>query len=160
MPLWLESQQIQILADPFGPSAGSGGAVAKPRSGGFNPNKVNSCVVKGLKETGLSIGLDAVGAIPGLGNMVSASATTARAIDRIVTYGGGAVGIATSASDKSPYGAIGTMSASGGTGLALADLSLGGTEAIPVIGNFVSAGTGIVDIYHFNEVVQACIAAP
>jgi RHS repeat-associated protein len=157
MPLWVESQQIQILADPFGLGAGGGGAVAKPRSGGFNPNKVNSCFAKGLKETGLSIGLDVVGAIPGLGNMVSASAGTARAVNDIVTYGGGVAGIATSVSDESPFG---TLSSSGGLGLALADMSVGGTKAIPIVGNVLSGATGVYDIYHFNKVVQACIVAP
>ena len=157
MPLWVESQQIQILADPFGPGAGSGGTVAKPRLGGFNPNKVNSCFAKGLKETGLSIGLDVVGAIPALGNMVSASAATAHGIDDVVAYGGGTAGVATSLSDENPFG---TLSASGGLGLALADMSLGGTKAIPIVGNVLSGATGIYDVYRFNQVVQACIAAP
>jgi hypothetical protein len=69
----------------------------------------------------------------------------------------GAAGIATSVSDQSPFG---TLSASGGVGLALADLSLGGTKAIPIAGNVLSVFTGGVDLYRFNEVVQACIAAP
>ena len=69
----------------------------------------------------------------------------------------GAEGIATSVSDQSPFG---TLSASGGVGLALADLSLGGTKAIPLVGNVLSGATGIYDIYRFTEVVQACIAAP
>ncbi len=148
---------VYTLVGTLFPGGSSGGAIAKPRSGGFNPNKVNSCFAKGLKETGLSIGLDVIGAIPALGNMVSASAATAHAIDSVVAYGGGTAGIATSLSDENPFG---TLSASGGLGLALADMSLGRTKAIPLIGNFASAGAGIYDVYRFNQVVQACIAAP
>ncbi|MGB6899702.1 MAG: RHS repeat-associated core domain-containing protein [Candidatus Acidiferrum sp.] len=148
---------VYTLVGPLFPVSSNGGTIAQPRSGGFNPNKVNSCVAKGLKETGLSIGLDVVGAIPGLGNMLSAGAGTARAINDVVAYGGGAAGIATSVSDQTPFG---TLSASGGVGLALADLSLGGTKAIPLVGNVLSGTTGIYDIFRFNEVVQACTAAP
>jgi hypothetical protein len=99
-----EATQYFNVTPYFGFIPGGGGS-----GGGSNSptlkvssyiDKVNACAVEGLNETGVSIGLDVVGAIPGLGNMVSAGAGTARAIDGIVAYGGGAAGIATSVSDK------------------------------------------------------------
>lgn len=107
-----------------------------------------------MREKGFSIALDVVGAIPGLGNMVSASAASARAIDGIISYGGGAHVIATSFSDD-PYG---TGTAGVGLGLALSSTAFAeGAKAIPLAGNVFSGLTGLYDIYAANKIFQKCM---
>jgi hypothetical protein len=54
----------------------------------------------------------------------------------------------------------GTASASTGIGLTLADASLGGTEAIPVVGNAVSALSLGFDGYQAYQAYKACMAKP
>ena len=57
----------------------------------------------------------------------------------------------TGLTDESPVGAI---SAGTGLGLAGADLALGGTEVIPVVGNVLSGLTGVYDIYRGVKTYQ------
>lgn len=71
--------------------------------------------------------------------------------------GGGVVGAAASLSDETPYG---VASASGGLGLALANTALGGTKAIPIVGNVISGLTGLYDIYGAYKAYQRCVASP
>ena len=58
-----------------------------------------------IAQGAVSFGLDVVGAIPGFGNAVSATAAGARAVNGIVSYGGAAYGIATGLPDENPFGA-------------------------------------------------------
>jgi hypothetical protein len=112
----------------------------------------------------VSIGLDIVGAIPGLGNAVSAGAGIARAsrevfahaVDGVVAFGGGGYSAGTGAFDEDP---VGGLSAGGGIGLALADVTLGGTKAIPIVGNVVSGVTGLYDIYGAGKAYQSCMSS-
>lgn len=53
---------------------------------------------------------------------------------------------------------VGSTSAGTGIGLAIADASLGGTKAIPIVGNILSVGTGLWDGYHAYQKFQACMA--
>jgi len=112
------------------------------------------CTGDALAAKGLSIGLDVVGAIPGLGNMVSAGAAGARAVDAVVTWGGGVIGAATSLDDP-----VGAASSSGGLGLALANVTLGGTKAIPIAGNILSGATGLWDAYGAYKAYQSCMSS-
>jgi hypothetical protein len=98
-----------------------------------------------VAQGAISLGLDIVGAIPAFGNVVSATAAGARAVNGIVAYGGAAYGIATGLPDESPVGAAG---AGAGLGLMLADAALEGGKVIPVLGNFLSVGIGAYDGYH------------
>ena len=159
--LWIMPPEGSTAETPTGVSGdsgggGGGGGYATTSASGYYPDyKPLFCTGDALAAKGLSIGLDVVGAIPGLGNMVSASAGVARAVNGLVTWGGGVAGGAMSLSDETPYGAA---PAAASLGLALADVSLGGTKAIPVIGNFISAGTGIYDISGAYKAYRSCMA--
>ena len=113
------------------------------------------CLGKALEAKGISIVLDVVGAIPGLGNMVSATTAGARAVNDIATFGGGIAGVGMALPDATPYGAA---SGAAGLGLGLADVAVGGSKVIPVIGTFVSTGAGIYDIYGGIKAYQRCMA--
>jgi hypothetical protein len=106
-----------------------------------------------ITQGAISLGLDVLGAIPGLGNAVSATAAGARAVNGIVAYGGAAYGIATGLPDEAPYGAA---SAGAGLGLTLADAALEGGKVIPVLGNFLSVATGLYDGYQLGKTIQRC----
>jgi RHS repeat-associated protein len=147
-------------------SSGGGGGGGGNGGGGGSNNYVSNypdyspvfCAGDALKAKGLSIGLDVVGAIPGLGNAVSGTAAVARAVDAVVTYGGAAAGLATMDSNDP----VGQESALVGAGLVGYNLVLGGTKTIPVIGNIVSVGTGIWDIFGPHGAVnayQTCMAS-
>ncbi len=119
-------------------------SITKPRPAGCG-----AAVAQGA----ISVGLDVLGAIPGLGNAVSATAAGARAVNGIVAYGGAAYGIATGLPDEAPYGAA---SAGAGLGLTLADAALEGGKVIPVLGNFLSVGIGAYDGYQLAKTIQRC----
>lgn len=106
-----------------------------------------------IAQGAISLGLDVVGAIPAFGNVVSATAAGARAVNGIVAYGGAAYGIATGLPDESPVGAAG---AGAGLGLTLADTALEGGKVIPVLGNFLSAGIGLYDGYQLAKTIGKC----
>jgi hypothetical protein len=93
-----------VLANPCG--AANNGTPQTPQQP--RPHGCGLAIAQGA----LSVGLDVVGAIPGFGNAVSATAAGARAVNGIVAYGGAAYGIGTGLGDESPVGA-----ASAGAGL-------------------------------------------
>ena len=121
------------------------------------------CAGQALKANGLSVALDIVGAIPAVGNVTSAATRIGRAglairgavTNPAVGLASGGYGALTGLTDESPVGAI---SAGTGIGLAGADLALGGTEAIPVVGNVLSGLTGLYDIYQGVKTYQQCMA--
>ena len=113
------------------------------------------CTGDALAAKGVSIGLDVVGAIPGLGNAVSGTAAVARAVDGIATWGGAAAGLATMDGGDP----IGQGSALGGAGLAWYNVALGGTKAIPIVGNVLSGATGLWDAYGAYKAYQSCMAS-
>jgi hypothetical protein len=106
-----------------------------------------------VAQGAISFGLDVVGAIPGVGNAVSATAAGARAVNGIVAYGGAAYGIATGLPDENPFGAA---SAGAGIGLTLADSALEGGKVIPGLGNFLSVVTGLYDGYQLSKTIARC----
>jgi RHS repeat-associated protein len=106
-----------------------------------------------VAQGAISFGLDVVGAIPGVGNAVSATAAGARAVNGIVAYGGAAYGIATGLPDENPFGAA---SAGAGLGLTLADSALEGGKVIPGLGNFLSVVTGLYDGYQLGKTIARC----
>ena len=157
------------LIDPLGLSPGSGGGFGGG-GGGFGgggggggggcvPTASNPlceqnqtpapsqngllCVGNALGDKGVSIGLDIIGAIPGLGNAVSAGAAVA----------GTAYGLATWKKDPIAQGF--TLA---GAGIPLYDLLLGGTKTLPVLGNIVSGAAGLYDIYGAVEAYQNCMS--
>lgn len=106
-----------------------------------------------IAQGAISLGLDVVGAIPAFGNVVSATAAGARAVNGIVAYGGAAYGIATGLPDESPVGAAG---AGAGLGLTLADAALEGGKVIPVLGNGLSVIIGGYDAYQLAKTLYRC----
>lgn len=127
------------------------------------------CLGVAAQAKGVSIGLDVLGAIPGIGNATSAATWIARAgiaVNHVVTspaasLAGGAVGAygAITAGPEDPTDTIvGGVSASAGIAATVADLSLGGTKAIPIVGNGISALTGLWDAYKAIQIYQECMA--
>jgi hypothetical protein len=116
------------------------------------PPKKSGCGLA-VTQGAISLGLDIVGAIPGFGNAVSATAAGARAVNGIVAYGGAAYGIGTGITDESPVGAA---SAGAGLGLTLADAALEGGKVIPIAGNVLSVLTGGYDAYQLAKTIQRC----
>jgi RHS repeat-associated protein len=130
---------------------------------------VSHCLGVAAAAKGLSIGLDILGAIPAVGNATSAASGLARAgiaVNHLITspafaLGSGAYGAsgAVSAGPEDPTDSIiGAASGGAGIGLALADASLGGTKAIPIVGNFVSVATLGWDGYQAYKKYQSCMA--
>jgi hypothetical protein len=123
---------------------------------GKEQRTVTHCVGQAIKQNGVSFTLDVVGAIPAFGNLVHAGAAAGRIIDGVVSYGGGAYGIATGLKDESPVGAASTGL---GLGLTLAGTALGeGAKAIPVAGNVLSGLTGLYDAYQAYKTYTKCMA--
>ncbi len=136
--------------DPIGP--GTAQVTNPPPANNRRLPKKTGCGLAVAQGT-LSVGLDIVGAIPGLGNAVSATAAGARAVNGIVAYGGAAYGIGTGLTDESPFGAA---SAGAGLGFTLADAALEGGKVIPVLGNALSATIGLYDGYQLAKTIQRC----
>ena len=133
------------------------------------PPTVSHCLGVAAADKGLSIGLDVVGSIPVFGNEVAAGGRLLRAavnVDHIITkpavaigsgvYGG--YGAVTASPEEAMDSLVGAGSAGAGIGLALADASLGGTTAIPIVGNFVSVATLGWDGYQAYKKYQSCMA--
>jgi RHS repeat-associated protein len=148
-----------LFRDPFGMCPSNG------------ISKREHCVLQAAKDKALSIALDVVGAIPAVGNAASATSGIARvaiAIDHavtkpIVSVASGAYGgySSISAGPENPVDSlVGTASAGTGIGLTLADVSLGGTKAIPVVGNLLSVGTLGWDAYQAYKLYKACMGSP
>jgi RHS repeat-associated protein len=117
----------------------------------FGLDKKKNC---GLDLTlgAISVGFDIAGAIPGLGNIISAGAAGGRVAIGI-EYAGEAYGIGTGLTDESPVGAV---SAGTALGLTLADAALEGGKVIPVLGNALSLGTGVYDSIQLGKTIQRC----
>jgi len=116
------------------------------------PPTVAHCLGVAAADKGVSIGLDILGSIPTFGNATSATARILRAaivVDHVITKPAvaigsgvyGAYGAVTSGPEDALDSLIGGASAGAGIGLALADAWLGGTKAIPRVGNAVSVLT-------------------
>jgi RHS repeat-associated protein len=143
----------------FRPSCGNGINCAPSNYPGSSYTSL-FCVGDALKANGLSIGFDIVGAIPGLGNLVSGTATVARVVDAVASYGGSAYGLYAGATDKTPGPStlVGVTSASVGLSLSLADVTMqGAVKSIPVYGNIVSGLTGVYDIVDAAGKYQDCM---
>lgn len=109
-----------------------------------------------IAQGAVSFGLDVAGAIPGLGNGISATVAGIKvgvALKNTVAYGGAAYGIATGLPDENPFGAA---SAGAGLGLTLADSALEGGKVIPGLGNFLSVVTGLYDGYQLGKTIARC----
>ena len=165
-----DTQQPMQTAPPAVTEVGMG--VRPPNNGNpANPNKQRNCLIEAAKDKALSIGLDVIGAIPGVGNAASASAAVVRgaiAIDHVITRPAvalasgayGAYGAISAGAENPTDSLVGAASAGTGIGLTLADISLGGTKAIPLVGNFLSVATLGWDAYQAYKTYQACMAKP
>jgi RHS repeat-associated protein len=129
--------------------------------------KFVKCIQEALDKKGISLGLDIVGAIPGVGNAVSAGVFAGKVskgvIDNIVAFGSGAYGAGSAAGDKEDMvdSAVGAGSSGAGLGLTLAGSTLGeGAKAIPVAGNVVSVLSLGWDLYKAHQKYQECMAKP
>ncbi len=171
----------------FGGAGGAGGpywspACSGPKSGRCTnawpivistaPNNaptVSHCLGVAAADKGVSIGLDILGAIPAVGNAVSAGAGIVRAgiaVNHVITSPAfavgsgiyGAYGGVTGGPEEATDSLVGSASAGAGIGLALADVSLAGTKAIPIVGNFVSVATLGWDGYQAYKKYQSCMA--
>ncbi len=150
----LQYQQFTQLSNVSYSNLSLSGAPSNGYVSNYPSFKGLFCTGDALAAKGLSIGLDVVGAIPGLGNLVSAGAAGARAVDAVVTWGGGVLGAATSLDDP-----VGAASSGAGLGLALANVTIQSTKVIPGIGNFISAGTGIYDAYGAYKAYRSCMSS-
>jgi RHS repeat-associated protein len=143
-----------------------------PKTGNpTNPNKQRNCIIEAAKEKGLSIALDAIGTIPAVGNAVATTGRIARGAvalnhgitNPIVPIAAGAYsgyGAITQGPENPADNFVGLASAGGGLGLTFADIALGGTKAIPGVGNFLSGATLLWDGYQAYATYQACMARP
>jgi hypothetical protein len=154
-----------VLGLRFGWSEIVSGTVVAPN----NAPTVSHCLGAAASAKGVSIGLDILGAIPVFGNGVSAGAGIVRAgiaVNHAITspvfavgsgvYG--AYGGVTAGPGEATDSLVGSASAGAGIGLALADVSLAGTKAIPIVGNFVSVATLGWDGYQAYKAYQSCLA--
>jgi RHS repeat-associated protein len=137
-----------------GGGGGGGGGGAQRPTNKTQPSKQLQCAGQALRNNGASIALDVLGAIPGLGNVVSAGAAGGRVVDGILSLAGGTYGVATGATGQDPAGAA---AAGTGVGLALAGAAMGG-RVIPVVGNAFSVVTGAYDSYQAYQTYQQCMA--
>lgn len=141
--------------------------------GSIAPNNaqptVSHCLAVAAEDKGLSIALDALGSIPAVGNAVSAGAGIVRAgiaVNHVIRSPAfavgsgiyGAYGGITAGPEEATDSLVGSASAGAGIGLALADASLEGTKAIPLVGNAVSLLTLGWDGYQAYQKYQACMA--
>jgi hypothetical protein len=138
----------------------------------FAPNNaptVSHCLGVAAADKGASIALDVLGTIPAVGNAVSAGAGIVRAgivVNHVITSPAfaigsgmyGAYGGVTAGPEEATDSLVGSASAGAGIGLALADASLAGTKAIPIVGNVVSGLTGLWDGYQAYQKYQSCMA--
>jgi RHS repeat-associated protein len=158
---------IFLNAGNNGPSisgSGSAGSTSAPKP----PPTVWHCLGVAAADKGPSIGLDVIGAIPAVGNVASAAGLIRAAINvnKVITNPAvgissgvyGAYGAAKAGSENPTDSLVGAGSAGAGIGLALADLSLGGTKAIPIVGNAVSLLTLGWDGYQASKTYQSCMA--
>jgi RHS repeat-associated protein len=143
-----------------------------PANTGNAPNNgptVSHCLGVVAADKGLSIALDAVGSVPIFGNEVAAGGRLVRAainVDHVITkpavaFGSGAYGAygaITTGPEEATDSLVGAGSAGAGIGLVLADASLAGTTAIPIVGNFVSVATLGWDGYQAYKKYQSCMA--
>ena len=108
-----------------------------------------------LWDHGVSIALDAAGIIPGVGNLVSGDVAVAQSLSNVYTAGTALVstGHALLNSDFQGAAASGTSFA-----LAVGNGLLGGTKAIPVLGNIISVGVLGSDAYKAYQQYQQCKA--
>jgi len=127
------------------------------------------CLGAAVSAKAVSIGLDILGAIPAVGNAVSGAAGVVRAriaANHAITSPAFAVGSGlygayegvTAGPGEAADSLVGSASAGAGIGLALADASLEGTKAIPLIGNAVSLLTLGWDGYQAYKKYQSCMA--
>lgn len=125
------------------------------------------CAWEAAKDKGFSIGLDILGIIPA-GNEVSAGVGIVRAgmaarkaiTSPVFAVGSGvygAYGGVTAGPEEATDSLVGSASAGAGIGLALADVSLEGTRAIPLVGNAVSVLTLGWDGYQAYKKYQSCM---
>lgn len=135
--------------------SGGGGGGGAANNGQQQKRTAAQCAGQALKAKGLSIALDFAGSIPFVGNLVSGTAATIKAVDGVVLLGGGVVaaGNALLNSDAAGGAAAGTSIVLGVTNMAI-----GGTEAIPLLGNAVSFGVGIYDAAGAYSTYQRCMA--
>jgi RHS repeat-associated protein len=167
-----------ISEDPAGLAAGTnfyayvGGdpvSLIDPLGLCANQATASHCLWVAAQAKGVSIGLDILGAIPVVGNATSATTAIVRAgiavdhginspIFALSSGAYGAYGAVTAGPEEATDSIVGAVSASAGIAATLADASLGGTEALPIVGNGLSALTGLWDGYQAYQIYQSCMA--
>jgi hypothetical protein len=136
---------------------------------GLCPSATN-CLLAAAKAKALPFALDVVGTVPAVGNVASAVAGLARvsvAVNHAITSPAaslatgvyGAYGAVSAGPDNVTDSVVGAVSASTSVAATIADVSVGGTKALPVVGNAVSAFTALWDAYQAYEIYQACMAS-
>ena len=166
-----DTQQSAPTAPP--PAVTEASAAVRPFEPGNSRqgNKQMICLIEAAKDKGIPIALDVIGAIPAVGNAVAATGRIARAAlalnhaitNPIVPIASGAYSgyEAITAKTQDPLdNFVGIASSGAGLGLTFADMALGGTKAIPIMGNFASGFTLLWDGFGAFRTYQACIARP
>lgn len=138
---------------------------------GLCPTRAH-CLLVALQAKGLSITLDAIGAIPLFGNVVSAASGIMRAVivvDHAInsptaSFGFGAVGVygsITGGPEDPTDSAVGGVSASAGIAATVTAAAVGeasvGARVLPGVGNAVSGVTAFYDSYKAILAYQKCM---
>ena len=173
LPSLLSDTQQPMPTAPPPAVTEAGVGVARPFEPGNSRqgNKQMICLIEAAKDKGIPIALDVIGAIPAVGNAVAATGRIARAAlalnhaitNPVVPIASGAYSgyEAITAKTQDPLdNFVGIASSGAGLGLTFADMALGGTKAIPIMGNFASGFTLLWDGFGAFRTYQACIARP
>jgi len=142
-----------LIADSSGPATANGGG------GGGAPNnfitqtlqllpKAISCHASAFKKEGIALTTDVIGAIPGEGSAL-----------RIGQLVAGGVGFVNGLVQSNAAAAVGNVLTGQATLVGWGAKSIGATalEAVPVIGNFVSAGFAVRDLINEAQDAYACM---
>jgi hypothetical protein len=111
-------------------------------------SKAVSCHASAFKKEGIALVTDAIGAIPGEGSAL-----------RIGQLVAGGVGFVNGLAQSDAAGAVGNVLTGQATLVGWGAKSAGATalEAVPVIGNFASAGFAVRDLINEAQEAYACM---
>jgi hypothetical protein len=134
----------------FGWSEIVSGTVDAPNYGAILAlaQKALSCHASAFKKEGIALVTDAIGAIPGEGNAL-----------RLVQLAAGGVGFVNGLMQRDAAGAVGNVLTGQTVLVGAAAQRVGATalEAVPVLGNFASAGFAVRDLINEAQDAYACM---
>jgi len=139
-----------LLPVDTGGGGGGGRTGSAPNTGAILGllSKAVTCHASAFKKGGIALATDAIGAIPGEGNAL-----------RLVQLAAGGVGFGNGLVQRDAAGAVGNILTSQTVLVGAAAQRVGATalEAIPVLGNFASAGFAVRDLINEAQDAYACM---